>query len=245
MQDDCPLFPIWMSEKPLPAGFDTPNELAYTPLLVVRRVYDLAAAIAAAFDESGVRWWASFGTTLGCVRHGGLIPWDDDLDLCIPSDDVPQLLSEAKRLLAASSLAIVRVPDLGFRIFHTTDSAAMPCQVEHRYPFADLFLMRQRGHDRVWRLEAKSAECLWGAECHYTPKEVEDSTRMRFGSDALRLPVPSNSHEFLERAFGPKWATEGATHVYDHIARVPKKPVRFELSEEQLKPAEWERPLIQ
>ena len=78
------LFPDWLFDDDHPDSYYMPiNELRYTETKVVKRVYALARVIAGVFREAGLKYWSSGGTTLRIVRHGGLIPWDDDIDLCI------------------------------------------------------------------------------------------------------------------------------------------------------------------
>ena len=42
--------------------------------------------------ENGLKYFAVGGTAIGAVRHGGIIPWDDDIDINITRKDWNRLL---------------------------------------------------------------------------------------------------------------------------------------------------------
>ncbi len=84
LEDPDDEVPNWLYEEDDPRNYFMPvNELKYTDELTVRRVYSLARLLSSLLEKIGLFYWTTGGTTLGIVRHGGLIPWDDDLDICI------------------------------------------------------------------------------------------------------------------------------------------------------------------
>lgn len=66
---------------------------------VLRKLQLTELEILEAIDEvcarNGIDYWIDSGTVLGAVRHGGFIPWDDDIDIGMLRDDYEKFLSVA------------------------------------------------------------------------------------------------------------------------------------------------------
>ncbi len=54
---------------------------------------DLLLELDAVCRRNGLRYQLAAGTLLGAIRHGDIIPWDDDVDVIMPRDDYEKLMS--------------------------------------------------------------------------------------------------------------------------------------------------------
>jgi len=54
-------------------------------------LYRMLSFIHKTFTLYNIEYWVTAGTLLGAIRHNGLIPWDDDLDICIMDSQVSKL----------------------------------------------------------------------------------------------------------------------------------------------------------
>ena len=51
------------------------------------------------YKEHNIQYFLTAGSLLGAIRHNGVIPWDDDLDICMPQNDYNRFLNVAMECL--------------------------------------------------------------------------------------------------------------------------------------------------
>jgi lipopolysaccharide cholinephosphotransferase len=86
-------------------------------------LYDMLVDFDTVCAELNVPYWLDSGTLLGAVRHGGFIPWDDDVDVCMFRSDLERFRatvigSEFARKYSVQTSADDPLVAADIKIFH-------------------------------------------------------------------------------------------------------------------------------
>lgn len=76
------------TQKELRAKYNPDGSVFRTKQLATLNVLKYINSVC---DKHSIKYWIASGTLLGAVRHGGFIPWDDDVDIEIPLSELPKL----------------------------------------------------------------------------------------------------------------------------------------------------------
>lgn len=222
-------------EKKLKSVPATERDLPHTAPEMVGKLYSCLSLLLPILQERGIAHFAFCGTALGAVRHGGIIPWDDDIDLAFYESDIGKLL-QAEEALNGAGLALY--PANGY--FKVMTIGGEPILKEGdpgncypwSYPFIDLFPMKE-----VEGVVHYSSERLRKG----LPKEYFTIDQLMgplpsapFGP--LALPLPHSIEEHLDRVYGSDWPAVAYAQL---IHRLEKKVKKVKVRIEDYSPAEY------
>jgi phosphorylcholine metabolism protein LicD len=186
-------------------------------------LYKLFYEASQLLEKNGIIYWITAGTFLGAVRSGGIIKWDDDIDITIPieyKDKLYKLFENNKTFYIYSS-----------NIYKTHDKISYR---NNKKFFIDVFYGKKTRINGKYRFEHNNNGCKkkWPNEYFYLD-ELFPLRKYKFG--VYEVYGPKKYSEFMERNFSKKWNTE-AVISHSHSKNL-KKPIVFTMKPEDYEPA--------
>jgi lipopolysaccharide cholinephosphotransferase len=197
--------------------------LGQTEQRVVDQIYRTLDVVDELLSWLDVPYSIMGGTLLGAVRHGGLIPWDDDGDIGIPEDS-SFTRKTATSYLEARGFGLGSGNRVRYRAF-PLEGAQYRRGDDFLYPFIDIFPLRKLKRTGRLELADMSARERWPNE-FFLVDEFAARTRREFGPLQLSSVSDQAAQRYLDDAYGPTWPTE-AYLIYHHGRHKshPRRPV--------------------
>jgi hypothetical protein len=177
-------------------GFTTWGKGYERPACCTAHVLELLTYVHELLDANGIVHWLDYGTLLGAVRDGRLIPWDDDADMAMLQRDGARLLAARQTIEAAGYRLHLDDYENMIRVYYS--------EVNHNH--VDVFQWRERDgllvcdEDAVWQWPGMHDRQAFPASYLDQLEEVTLHGR--------QFPAPSPVHDFLsEHRYGPDYMT--------------------------------------
>lgn len=116
-------------------------------------------------EANNLRYFLAGGTLLGAVRHGGFIPWDDDIDINMPRPDYDKLVEIMRNVNGRFMLKAFEISeDYVYAFAKMVDTTTELIEKDIPHPgyglFVDIFPLdglpndeseRKRFQDKLWK----------------------------------------------------------------------------------------------
>ncbi len=195
-------------------------------------------AVRSICEAHGIRYFAEWGTLLGAIRHGGRVPWDDDVDICMLREDYDRFRAVADDELPEGCwfMDYEWSDDFDHLIGRIINSRVLVVEGKalekyHGFPYVagiDIFCLddlpadleeEESYFEMVHYLITLINEIRLDKEGVRRADPVELESHIRYMEELCQVsldrsrPVKQQLYELLEKEVGPKYAGTGAKEI--------------------------------
>lgn len=192
------------------------------------KLYQIFYDVHRIFEKHNIAYWMIGGTFLGAIRHKGIIPWDDDVDIAIDVRDEKKFRSLRSELKTCGMNFFEMF--FGYKIYYTNAKKKVVGFPKVTYPNLDVFLMKSK--DQRYIYDSKEARDEWPKEYFPIP-DLFPLREYKFGS--FYAWGPREYKKYLDRSY-KSWETI-AYRQYDHQKEEDVERVKVRLTKKDLVPA--------
>jgi len=205
------------------------GKLVYPESQDILNCYQILHDITTLFEKHNIEYYIDGGTLLGAVRHKGMIPWDDDLDVEVLQENESVLKSDKfKYILKKKGYDIIQYR-FGYKIFKINGKNIK--NYKWKYPFLDIFISKME--DGRTKLVLSNKDNQWD-KCYFLKDELYPLKKYKFGK--IKVNGPNNPYGYLSKCYGKDWNSV-KYQQWDHKNEKRIRKVKSVLTEEDRKPA--------
>lgn len=168
-------------------------------------LFNITKEVCEVFRDLEIKWCLSHGTALGIYRDGDTIPWDDDVDIAIFTEDHDKL-AEARRILREKGFY---VPDEG--------NPNVPIDPKSNMPWYDFVAIKDGEKVECWQFDTREFFYVYdpNREGLAIPRKFMDKLDT-FTWRGINFFIPNYIEEYLTWMYGSTWNKPDPNKKYNN-----------------------------